>query len=910
MHFLQSNFNGGLFTPLMIGRPDVATFKTGALQLENFVVRPYGGVFKAPGTELCGEVKDSSKPVRLVPFRVSDTEQYYLELGENYMRFWRDNFSGNPEYLTTSSDSTKYYLDGTDTYPIAVGVILKRSGSLVMITQIFKDNTTITYDATPWTAGVVYELATPWLAADLGLLQWQQINREMIFVHPNYPPWLLEIPGDKNNKTQSVYWSGTSPGFNTGNLWSLAPVNFTFPPLRESTAIGSGHTVTLDINLTAWALSTAYSVGTKRKNKGIAFVCTVAMTSGQNIAATEPGVGASWQTKWRVATSAEFDVTLTASDTSVFSGVVVGDDFIVEPPVTGRSVALQLSSTTALGPTSATFIQGAFVVRSEWPSGEAVTGTVTLEQSFDNSRWESAREWNLPTVNAGTIAFSGEAPAEGAWYRLKALLTAPGTAATTKQAFIEPVSSMMKLALRVRSITSTTVLVVDSGLPNRGTLPPEAMGVAATSFYLSAFCGQNGYPGAIAFHNLRLWLGGTAKEPNRLRSSAVNDFFNFSTGSSDDAGMDITLAATDSSDVKWIASYRQGLVVGTGGEEWTVQGGDGTEILKPTNIQAIRRSRSGSKALAPIQTRDALLWVSATGRKLLEFAYVFTSDKYEAPDMTLRAEQITAGGIVEMAFASEPDPVLWCVCGDGRMAGFSYNRQNEITAWFERTTVNGLFENVASIGGTSGRPVSGVWTVVNRTINGNTKRYIERFAPAAQAFDFGSSESFWYVDCGIYKVPGPSHPNTHVSGLEHLEGETVSVYTNGVAETHTVVGGEITLSTPSYAAIVGLPMTSTVQSMPLDITLQDGTAQGRNWRPNRVDFILHASEGGRFADAPDGTYYDIEYPLGGAPYVFTGRITQHVGANWEELVQFVVTHADPFPFNMLGYVIIAEVEGS
>ena len=43
----------------------------------------------------------------------------------------------------------------------------------------------------------------------------------------------------------------------------------------------------------------------------------------------------------------------------------------------------------------------------------------------------------------------------------------------------------------------------------------------------------------------------------------------------------------------------------------------------------------------------------------------FSSDAYEANDMTLRAENVTDGGIVALAYQSEPDPFLWAITGDG-----------------------------------------------------------------------------------------------------------------------------------------------------------------------------------------------------------------------------------------------------
>jgi hypothetical protein len=908
MHFLKTNFNSGELTPLLLGRPDIPAYSAGCVQLENFIVRPYGGVFKAPGTQWCGEVKTSAKRHRLVPFQASDTEQFFIELGNLTMRFWRASARG-PEYLrfhesdapdinSASYNTTIKYALGSVYYDTATSTLKMRTARPYPpydTGYTASDWTTVT-DATP------YEWVTPWAEADLPDLQWQQINRVLVFVHPDHPPYALELPGIDAVIGGAIWKSNThlvvDPGIDT--RWEFAPIKWSFPPLRESPYIGEGRTVTLDVNLTAWANATNYVIGNLRKQDGIAYYCTANHLSAT--ATNKPGSGTNWTSFWRTATSKEYDMTLTASNTDPFTDVVVGDDFVIEPPMSGRSVSLLLSSNTTFGPSSAVFIQGAFVVRTEWASGASIVGTLTLEESLDNSRWEIVRQWEKPTIQAGTLAFEGEAPSEGAWYRIKAVVTSGG--AVNKAMFLEPTSALAKIALRVRSLTSSTVLVVDSGLPYGGTVPGEAMGVAATSFYMGAFSEQNGYPSAVSFHNLRLWFGGTAQEPNRLRSSAVNDFFNFATGAEDDDGFDLVLASNESNLIKWIASFKQGLVVGTAGEEWTIQGSDSTEILKPSNVQAVRRNRAGSKSLMPVQTKDALLWASANGRRIFEFAYVFTQDDYESPDMTLRAEHITQGGIQEMAFQTAPDPILWCVTGNGILIGFSYNRENEITAWFKRTT-DGVFESVATTRSSDG--ADQVWLIVKRTINGATKRYIERFYPTAQQYDFDTNSDLFYVDCGA-KKPVNTTGLGNDQGVAHLEGEQVVSWEQGTTiGAYTVSGGAISLNV-NTTAVVGLPMTSTVQAMPLEVPTEDGTSQGRFFRPNRIVFLMSNAMGGTFADNPDSAGMAITYPAG-TTTPFTGRVKEHLQADWVDTCDITIKHSDPTPFNLLGYVLIADVSG-
>ncbi len=907
-HSLHVNFNGGIYSPLMEGRVDFEQYRTGCLQMENFIVRPYGGAFKAPGTQYIGEVKTSSKQTRLIPLRVSTSENYFIEVGEGYFRFWRDGDPGG--YLQIKSGySVTAHSTGTTYY---LGDVAESGGTNYV--RVGNDEATDSSFAAALSAGYwhaltgsIYEWPNDYTESELDAIQVQQINRLLVLVHPNHPPQLIEsVPVDSltSNFIRNAAWStATTTALTYSFLVGVA--KYTFPPLKEhELSQESGYNVTLSFTHAAWATTTAYAVGDIRISSSVAYYCIVAHTSGTF--ATDLAAA-----KWRVATGQEIEYNLTASDADIFTGIDAGDSFIIEPALyqyssssSARGVSINLNTSgnnTAIPPTASIFIQGGYTISSSWVSNNAPVCAIRLEQSLDGVNFEVIKEWNIKGEYQGTILYEDTASLEGSWFRLAGWSTTPKQYASV---LLEASDAQVKLPFTVLSLTSSTVLKVRSGLPYTAIAPAQALGIAATSFYTHAFSEDNGYPGAVGLHNLRLWFGGTAKEPNRIRGSVVDDFFNFATGEGDSDGFDLVLNSNESNLVKWIASFRQGLVVGTGGEEWTIQGGgDGSEVLKPSNVQAIRRNRAGSTTLQPVQTKDALLWVSPTGRKVFEFAYVFSSDAYEANDMTLRAENVTDGGIVALAYQSEPDPILWAITGDGRLLGFSYNRANQITAWFERTT-QGTFESIAAVRGSA--EADRVWMIVNRTVNGSTKRYIERFYPTAQAFDFDTATDFCYVDCAK-KITQAS--STAVSGLSHLEGLTVKVWRSGTtSENKTVASGAITLGAAATTLFVGLPYTSTLQPMPLEFQLQDGTAQGRKFNSQRAQLLLYKSLGGTIRHATGGTAYAIEYPVG-TTTAFSGRKDQHIKADWTDAVTLTFEHADPTPFNMLGYVLKCEISG-
>src|SRR5690606_27840500 len=116
------------------------------------------------------------------------------------------------------------------------------------------------------------------------------------------------------------------------------------------------------------------------------------------------------------------------------------------------------------------------------------------------------------------------------------------------------------------------------------------------------------------------------------------------------------------------------------------------------------------------------------------------------------------------------------------------------------------------------------------TINGQTKRYVEFVErPWEGADEDGepgdAQEDAFYVDSGL-TYDGPA--TTTISGLGHLEGETVQVLGDGAVQPNKVVqGGTITLTRAANKVHVGLPMVSRLVPMRLEAGATDGTAQGK-----------------------------------------------------------------------------------
>lgn len=79
---MQPTFAAGELSPRLGARVDLAKYHTAAATLENFIVRPEGGLIRHPGSRFAGTAKFASKMCRLVPFQFSTVQAYILEFGD------------------------------------------------------------------------------------------------------------------------------------------------------------------------------------------------------------------------------------------------------------------------------------------------------------------------------------------------------------------------------------------------------------------------------------------------------------------------------------------------------------------------------------------------------------------------------------------------------------------------------------------------------------------------------------------------------------------------------------------------------------------------------------------------------------------------------------------------------------
>ena len=326
--------------------------------------------------------------------------------------------------------------------------------------------------------------------------------------------------------------------------------------------------------------------------------------------------------------------------------------------------------------------------------------------------------------------------------------------------------------------------------------------------------------------------------------------------------------------------------------------------VTPTSTVIRKYSNYGCVNAEVVQVADVTLFAQRGARKVREFRYVGEVDVggYTAPDITVLAEHLTEGGIKEFAFQQEPESIVWARRNDGTLLGLTYRREEEIVAWHKHV-LGGVFgsgqarvESIISLPTDSGEDE--VYMIVKRTINGQTKQYVE----VMKTFNFGSdTTAAFFVDSGL-AYSGSSVSS--LSGLYHLEGATTSVLANGATHPdETVSSGGITLDFAITSGAVGLGYTSKMQTLRIESGSSDGTSQGKPKRIHDVTLRFHETVGAEVgtdaANADRIFFRDSSMDMDTAVPLFTGDKEIEFPGGFEEGDRIYVQQAQPLPMTVL-----------
>lgn len=384
-------------------------------------------------------------------------------------------------------------------------------------------------------------------------------------------------------------------------------------------------------------------------------------------------------------------------------------------------------------------------------------------------------------------------------------------------------------------------------------LPASVVGSgnASPRWAFGAWSPAEGYPSTVTFYEDRLLWAGSTGDPQTIWGSKTGDYENHQRGTDDDDAYAYTLNTDQVNVIQWLSPGKV-LLIGTTGGEFAMRASSLEEAITPTNVRVTEETQFGSKLIRALRVGNATLFVQRAGRKVREMKYSFDSDSYEARDVTLLSEHITSPGITSLAYQNQPDQIIWAVRSDGVLLGFTYERIEQVYGWHRHPIAgaNAKVKSIAVIPHPDGDQDQ-LWAIVERTINGSTVKYVEYLEKTWE--DTNVVEDAFFVDSGLTYSGSAA---TTISGLTHLEGETVTILADGATHgTKVVSSGSITLDRASTKVHIGLGYNSTEQTMRLEAGAGDGTAQGKTKRITNVTVRMYRTGAGLWY-GPDTTTMD------------------------------------------------------
>jgi hypothetical protein len=413
------------------------------------------------------------------------------------------------------------------------------------------------------------------------------------------------------------------------------------------------------------------------------------------------------------------------------------------------------------------------------------------------------------------------------------------------------------------------------------------------------------YPSAVTYFDQRRVFAATDNNPQSVWMTKVASETNMTTSLpvQDSDAISFRIAARQQNRIRHMVPMSDLLLLTAGGE-WRVFTGSG-EPLTAANMVARPQSYVGANNVQPVVTSLSAIYVSAQGSRFRELVYNAEGvGSYQTEDLSVLTPHMVNGyEIKDLAFSRGPTPLVWAVRDDGALLCLTYLPEQKVRAWHRHTTTNGHFESICCVA-EGNEDV--LYAVVRRTINGAPRRYIERLQPQT----LGEHEDAFFVDCGD-TYDGP--PTQIISGLWHLEGQTVNILGDGaVFPPQVVEDGQIELEHPVSKAHIGLPIVASLKTLP--VTIEAAPTFGPSYVKNVSRAFLQVHRSGGIFVGPD---FDnlVEHkqrtdePWGSPPRLISGEVEVPLTTTWSKDGAVCVRQTAPLPLTVQSIALEVSVGG-
>jgi hypothetical protein len=803
-------FNRGLISKLGIARIDVPKVALSAEIQTNWFPRLLGSMMLRPGTKYIGSTYNNNKAL-FTKFIYNNTQRALIEFTDSIIRFWVDDALIARPSVTTTITNGSFATDLTGwtnadqtgaTSQWATGNYMQLVGTGI--------NQAIRYQGVS-------------TGANQGI---QHAVRVVIERGPITFKIGSTLYGD-DFVSETILGTGThSLAFlpTTANFYITFSSFLQRITLVKSIQIESAGVVTLPSPYTETLLP---SIRTDQSLDTIYVAC--GNTLQQRILQRR-GSAATNYSSWSIILYQPEDgpvkatntsqITLSASDISGNITVTASQSLFKTGHVGAIFKHVSIGQNIAQGVSAAnTFTTGYIIVTGV---GDAryftVTitgtwvGTVTLQRSFDEgASWIDAVNY---TTNQN---YNYDDGLTNSTVRYRIGIKTGNYTSGTANVSLSYASGSITGYFRITSYTSTTSVAAE-------VLKSLGSTTATTKWNEGEWSDYRGYPSAIALSEGRLFWAGLSKIIGSI-SDAYLSFDDTVTGDSGLISRDLGSGATNQ--CYWMASlYR--LFIGVDTSVKGIKTTSFEEPMTPTNFKVVEPTTQSCSNVKPAKLDKKLIFVQGAGTRIFELAYDQNTIDYAADELTKAVPEVGKPSVVRLDTQRQPDTMIHCVRSDGKVAILLYDILENLKAWFLYET-DGEVEDVVTFPGPN-TVEDYVYYSIKRTINGQTVRYLEKFAFQQDCQgDILNKQADSFIEYS-------GAPTSTITGLSHLEGEEVIVWADGkdlspsnltntnfppsasnpyIQATYTVTGGQITLGQSVSNAIVGLPYTAQYQSSKL-----------------------------------------------------------------------------------------------
>lgn len=449
------------------------------------------------------------------------------------------------------------------------------------------------------------------------------------------------------------------------------------------------------------------------------------------------------------------------------------------------------------------------------------TGTLTLQRSLDGP---DSGFVNVTTFTSNTTSTYNDGLANSiVWYRIG--FDGNTHSSGTADIALTYAGGSGAGICRVTGFTSTTVVDVE-------VLSAFSSLDATDDWNEGDWSDVVGWPSSVAFHDGRLWWAGRDK----IWGSISDAYSSFDIDYEGDAGpINRSVGFGPVDIINWLLPLSR-LIVGREGAETSIRSSSFDEPLTPTNFTLKDCSTQGSAPVQAVKIDTRGVFVQQSDRRAYELSFNAEIVDYAAHDLTRLNPDIGQEGFVDLAVQRQPDTQLHFIRGDGKVAVLLHDREDEVEAWWKIVT-DGASGEVEGVCVLPGAQENRVYYSVKRTVNGSTKRFLEKLAKRDECDGQPSSKC---ADSHVVYTGG-----TTTVPVAHLEGASVVAWawddddTSGVdLGVFTVSSGSITIPQAYDNVVAGLGYTALFKSAKLAYAADAGTALNQIKKVNRLGLVL------------------------------------------------------------------------